>query len=249
MRAPNERVPMPTELRSERRDETTLVLTLSDPATRNLLSLSVLAAGIEALNVAEADTAVRSLVLHGDGGHFCAGGDAAAPNPRGTGELAPRIEWAERFDAFVDALRTFPKPVIAAVEGVAAGSGCALALACDLVVAAGDARFSFPVQAGPEAGTSWLLARGVPRQLALEWLWLGEAIEARRLLAHGLVNQVCPQGTALAEACAIAAALARLAPGVVAGTKELLADAPRRSFAEQLAAERRQLARNLLRVR
>jgi hypothetical protein len=131
---------MPAELLTERRGST-LVLTLSDPATRNTLSPQVYAAGIEALETAESDAGVRAVVLRGDGEHFCSGGDLNRLAATRQGEPAEQARNIERFHAFIEAIRAFPKPVIGAVEGFAAGGGCSLALACDLIVAAEGAKF------------------------------------------------------------------------------------------------------------
>ena len=131
---------MPSEMHTERRGST-LVLTMSDTATRNTLSEQLLTAGVEALGVAESDSDVRCVVLQGEGSHFCAGGNIAGLRERRAADPSLQMQMLERFHQFVEALRACPKPVIAAVEGAAAGGGFSLALACDLIVAAEDARF------------------------------------------------------------------------------------------------------------
>jgi len=200
---------MSSELHTERRG-TTLVLTISDPASRDSLSEQLFAAGIEALGVAESDPEVRAIVLRGDGEHFCRGDLDAGP------EVRPDL--LRQFDAFAEALRVCPKPVIAAVEGIATGGGFSLALACDLVVAAADARFVLPrdgVSVGP-------LLHRVPRAKVLEWLWLGEPVPVDLLQAHGFVNGVTGHGEAFERALAMAARLAERTPDAVAGAKELV---------------------------
>ena len=209
---------MTSELHTERRDAT-LVLTLSDPASRNGLSEQVFAAGIEALNVAESDPAVRAIVLRGDGGHFCAGIEPPQLDPDAP---APSLQ---HFQAFVEALRVSPKPVIAAVEGDAIAGGFALALACDLVVAASDARLllSNP-RAGlsPDAGATAQLMRHLPRARVLQWLWLGEPVPVEQLFALGLVTRVSGNGEAFDQALGLAARLADADPDAVSGAKELV---------------------------
>lgn len=232
---------MPSELLTERRDAT-LVLTIRDAATRNALSDQVHAAGVEALSVAEADADVRCVVLRGDGAHFSAGSEPAGLARRRTEPREAVRQALDRFHQLIEALRTFPKPVIACVEGTAAGSGCSLALACDLIVAAEDARFVLPqvaVGLTPDGGGAWQLMQALPRQLATQMAWLAEPFTASQLHAHGLVNWVVPPGEALARSLAVAARLAdAAAPGAIAASKELLRAWPPREMNEHLAAER-----------
>ena len=239
---------MPSELQTERRGRT-LVLTMSDPATRNTLSAQLFAAGIEAISVAESDAELRCLVLQGAGRHFCAGLHVAGLRERRAGDPALQMQLVEHFHQFVEALRACPKPVIAAVEGDAAGGGCSLALACDLVVAAEDARFVMSharVGLTPDGGATWHLAQMLPRQLALEWIWLGEALGARQLQQHGIVNRVCDSGKALTEACALAERLALMAPNALAAGKELVSRASGHTLDRQMAVERNHFLEALL---
>ena len=138
---------MTTELLTERHGAT-LLITLSGPATRNALSTQVFAAGIETLNMAESNPDVGAVVLTGAGGHFCSGADLQhfLKNKHNLSAQGAQID---AFNQWIEALRSFPKPVIAAVEGLAAGSGLALVMACDLVVAAETARFSAHPQQTP----------------------------------------------------------------------------------------------------
>lgn len=238
---------MSSELLTERHDAT-LVLTISDPATRNTLSPQVYAAGVEALSVAESSDEVRCVVLRGDGAHFCSGGNLQRlSNNRAAGPDGQR-QSIERFHQWVESLRTFPKPVIAAVEGFAAGGGFSLALACDLIVAAEDAKFVMSyARAGlsPDGGGSWHLAQALPRALALEAIWLAEPLTPRALQAHGLVNRVTDSGQALAEALRLAAQLSAMAPNALASAKELLNAARQRGLRDHLDAERDQFVANL----
>jgi len=238
---------MPSEMLYERRGAA-LVLTLSEPATRNALSPQACAAGIEALGRAEADAEVRCIVLRGDGAHFCAGGNVQRLAGVRRGEPADQASAMAHFHGFVEALRTCPKPTVAAVEGFAAGGGAALALACDLVVAAEDARFVLSygkIGLSPDGGSSWHLARLLPRGLALQMLWLPEPMSARDWHAHGLVQAVTDSGQALAGALALAERLATMAPNALASAKALVNAAPERSLREQLDSERDHFVRNL----
>lgn len=240
-----------TELLAEQRDAT-LVLTLRDPNTRNALSREVYGRGAELLTQASHDTTIRAVILRGDGDTFCAGGNLQRIlGVRGMGEEKGRTYQAESINllkGWVEAISQCPKPVIAAVEGFAAGAGASLALACDLLVAAEDAKLVMSysrIGFSPDGGGSWQLARFLPRQLALKALWLATPLTAAELQAHGLVTQTTPKGQALDEALKMAAQLARLAPNSVASIKKLAQLALRENLAAQLDAERDHFIDNL----
>lgn len=238
---------MASELKSAR-EGSTLVLTLSDPGTRNTLSEQLVTAGIEALNVAESNDEVRCIVLRGDGAHFCAGGNLQGLAARRQAGPPAQRAMLDRLHQFIEMLRVFPKPVIAAVEGAAAGAGFSIALACDLIVAAEDARFILSyakVGLTPDGGATWHLSRAVPRPLVQQWAWFAEPIGPRQLMAYGLVNWVTDAGQALAQALNVADQLAAMAPNAVAGAKELLRKADGAGLASQLEAERDQFIENL----
>lgn len=238
---------MTSELLTERHDST-LVLTISDPETRNTLSEAVITAGIEALGTAESDATIRSVVLRGAGSHFCAGGNLQGLIARRDAGPPAQVNMLERLHQWIEAMRTCPKPVLAAVEGAAAGAGFSLALACDLIVAAQDARFILShakLGLSPDGGATWHLARALPRPLAQQLVWLAEPVGAPQLQGWGLVHRVVDPGQALAAALELGARLAQFAPNALASGKELLHHAPGRTLAEQLAAERDQFVLNL----
>jgi enoyl-CoA hydratase/carnithine racemase len=238
---------MASELLSERRGPA-LLLTISDPATRNTLSPQVYESGAAALRDAAGDATLRAVVLRGDGAHFCAGGDLqrlAAARDGPSDQVRANID---RFHAFVLAVRECPKPVIAAVEGHAAGGGCSLVLACDLVIAAEGARFTMSYgRAGlsPDGGGTFHLAQALPRALALQMLWLPEPMSARQWQTLGLVNAVVGDGEALNEALDWVERLGRMASNAVASAKALASQARSRTLPEQLDAEREQFVPNL----
>jgi enoyl-CoA hydratase/carnithine racemase len=243
---------MPTELLTERPNAHTLVLTISDPATRNALSPQVYAAGIEALASAEADDQVRCVIVRGAGEHFCGGGDLN--RLRATRELgfaegqARQRQSIGQLGELMEALATLPKPVVAAVEGFAAGAGFSLAVACDLVVAASEAKFvaSYArVGLSPDGGLTWQLARKMGTGRALQALLLAEPITAEDAHTMGWVNVVAPKGQALAAAMALADRLAKTAPNVVASAKELLHGATQANLHDQLHAEGDHFVSNL----
>lgn len=226
----------------------TMVLTLSNPGHRNALGPEMYAAGVEALNAAETNPEVRSVVITGEGALFCAGGDLRRLQANRQLEPAVQAQSIEGLHNWIEAVRTFPKPVIAAVEGAAAGAGFSLALACDFIVAASDAVFVMAysnVALSPDGGASWSLAHALPRQLASELLMAGERIAAPRLHDLGLVNRVTDPGQALDGALALSENLNARAPNVLASIKELLNEAPQATLTQQLAQERAHFVRNL----
>lgn len=226
----------------------TMVLTISNPAQRNALGPEIYAAGVEALNGAESSQEIKSVVIVGEGKWFCAGGSLQRLSANRDREPSVQTESIEALHAWIDSIRAFPKPVIAAVEGAAAGAGFSVALACDFVVSARDAVFAASysnVGLSPDGGMSWHLARALPRQLASEWLMLGERLEPARLHALGVVNQLTENGQALAAALALAEKLNARAPNALASIKELLSDARGATLVAQLSQERDHFVRNL----
>ena len=226
----------------------TLILTISNPVYKNALGPEIYAAGVEALNAAENSSDIRSVIITGEGAMFCAGGNLQRllANRRELPEV--QAQSIEALHNWIDSIRTYPKPVIAAVEGAAAGAGFSLALACDFCVAADNAVFVMSyssVGLSPDGGGSWNLARALPRPLASELLMTGERISAQRLHDFGLVNKVTNAGSALSEALVLAARLNERAPNTLASIKELLNEAPGNTMSQQLASERDHFLHNL----
>lgn len=226
----------------------TLVLTLSNPAQRNALGPEIYTEGIEALSLAESSGDIRSVILVGEGKLFSAGGNLQRLQANRQQPASVQAHSIDALHDWIEAIRTFPKPVIAAVEGAAAGAGFALALACDFIVAAEDAVFVMAysnIALSPDGGASWSLARALPRQLASELLMGAERVPAQRLHALGLVNRVSAPGMALTQALALAEQLNQRAPNALASIKTLLNDAAQSTLTEQLARERDHFVRNL----
>lgn len=226
----------------------TLILTLSNPETRNTLGPEMYAAGIEALNAAENNPEIRSVIITGEGSMFCSGGNLQRLQANRREAPDVQAQSIEGLHNWMDSIRTYPKPVIAAVEGAAAGAGFSLALACDFLVAASNAVFVMSyvnVALSPDGGGSWALARALPRALANELLMLGERVPAPRLHACGLVNRLCAPGEALAESLRLAGQLNARAPNALASIKELVSDAASNPLSLQLASERDHFVRNL----
>ena len=226
----------------------TLILTLSNPEFRNALGPEMYAAGVEALSVAESSPEVRSVVITGANGIFCAGGNLQ--RLQSNRQLPPehQAQSIEGLHNWIEAIRTFPKPVIAAVEGPAAGAGFSLALACDMIVAARNSVFVMAyssIALSPDGGGSWSLSRAVPRQLAAELLMCGERMGAERLQQLGVVNRLADAGQALRQALDLCEQINARAPNALASIKELLSDADTSSLNTQLARERDHFVKNL----
>ncbi len=238
---------MTAELRSTV-DGRTMVLTIHNPEHRNALGPEMYAAGVEALNVAESNPEVRCVVIRGEGQVFCAGGNLQRLLANRQKPPEVQAQSIEGLHNWIEAIRTFPKPVIAAVEGPAAGAGFSLALACDLLVAARNAVFVMAyssVALSPDGGGSWSLSRALPRQLVTELLMAGERLGAQRLHELGVVNRLCDAGQALDVALAWSEQLADRAPNVLTSIKELISDAAQHTLPEHLAQERDHFVRNL----
>ena len=143
------------------------------------------------------------------------------------------------------ALRGTAKPVIAAVEGHAAGAGSSIALGCDLIVAAESAVFTLAyvkIGVNPDGGGTWFLAHALPPQLAKELALSATPVPASRLTAHGVVNRVAAAGRARAETLAWAAELAAGATQAIGRTKRLLWEAVGQDLARRLDRERESFA-------
>lgn len=223
------------------RDGPVLVLTLSNPGVRNALSPAVYRAAAKAMRDAAGFRTVRAIVLCGEGDHFSGGGDLRRLARQRRLPAAEQHEHLAALHDWIHAIEAAPQPVIAAVEGAAAGGGFSLALACDLIVAAEDAKFATSfVTMGltPDGGATDSLARALPPQAALELLLDGTPCTAQRLHGWGVVNKVVPPGEACAAALEWAQRLARGPFEVQARIKQLVHAARGRSRREQLDAER-----------
>ena len=176
------------------------IITIARPERRNALNLQVKQEIVEHLHVLAQDADVAAIVLTGEGGYFVAGTDIAEmAGMRPTDHL--RLET----DRVFHVVRQSPKPVIAAVEGFALGGGCELALACDLIVAAHDAKLGQPeIRVGimPGAGGTQRLLRTAGRYKTLLWSLTGEMIPAPEAFAANLVSELVPKGQAFSRRCA-----------------------------------------------
>lgn len=183
-------------------------ITLNRPAQRNALSLELMHEAIAALDRLGRDAGVRAIVIEGAGPAFCAGHDLS--------EMVGRdLPFYQRlFDVcseLMAAVHRAPQPVIARVQGIATAAGCQLVAACDLAVAAEEARFATPgVTIGLFCSTPMVpLSRAIGRKRALEMLLTGTPIDAATALEWGLVNRVVPAARLDAAVAELVDAIAR----------------------------------------
>ncbi|HWU23230.1 MAG TPA: enoyl-CoA hydratase-related protein [Nocardioides sp.] len=207
------------------------VITLNRPERKNAIDLPLRHELAEALEAADADAAVRVVVLTGADGAFCSGGDVSTMQRAPRHETTPRANAAQRV---VRAIWGTPKPVVAAVEGPAYGAGAALALACDRVVAASDAVFATTFTGVGLAGDMGIFASlparvGVPR--ARQMLMLGGRVTAEEGHPYGLVDRLTAPGAALDAALEDAGRLAAGPPLALGVIKQMLSGEPRHPLA------------------
>lgn len=221
-------------------------IVLNRPTGLNGLNRGLLSALLETLEAAEADETVRALILTGSGRAFSAGQDLAEAGvmdrpgeelPEALGESLDRY-----YHPVILKLRETPLPVVAAVNGIAAGAGMSLALACDLIVAGESASF---IQAfrriglQPDCGSSYFLPRLIGEARARELALLGEPLSGQQALDWGLINRCVPDDALMAEAAALAEKLASGPRRALTHAKRALALSPETSLPEQLDLEGR----------
>jgi 2-(1,2-epoxy-1,2-dihydrophenyl)acetyl-CoA isomerase len=213
-------------------------VTLNRPDALNALTVPMKHDLLTAFRRLERDREVRAVVLTGAGRAFCAGQDL---RERLAPDAAPLgVEVRERYNPVVRAMRALPKPIVGAINGVAAGAGASLAFACDLRIAAEEASFALAfgrVGLVPDSGASWFLPRLVGAARAAEISLLGDPVSAGDALRIGLVSRVVAAADLHAEARSIAARLAAGAPRALALTKRALDGTWDRSLDEALDYE------------
>lgn len=216
--------------------EGVLYLRLNRPEALNALNDSLLEALLERWQAAEADERVRTIVLTGNGRAFCAGQDLKEYDPqRDVGEHLRR-----RYLPLIRAIAQGKKPSLAMINGVAAGAGMSLALACDLKIMARSATLvqSF-VRIGlvPDSGSTYFLAQAVGVTRALELAWLGDPIDADTALQWGLVNRVVESQHLAEIAAEWARRLADGPPLALSAIKQAIRQAPHSTLDEAMARE------------
>jgi len=218
------------------RDGAVLTIALNRPEVYNAFNRPLHGALGAALAEA-ADPSVRAVVITGTGKAFCSGQDL-----KEFGELPGSIGEAleQTYHPNVRLIRALEKPVIAAVNGVAAGAGLSLAVACDLRIASDAASFVpgfIGIGLVPDAGSTFFLHRLLGFSRAFQWMTSNERLSAEQALAWGLVAEVCPADGFAARTAEVAARYAAMPTRAVAGTKRLFEAAAQHDLEQQLAAE------------
>lgn len=222
-----------------------LVATINDPATRNALGWDFYEPFCAAVEDAVHDPDVRAIVLTGAGAFFSSGGNVNSLKERSEADYATRRSSVDKLHAMILAMRNCPKPIVAAVEGGAAGAGASVAMASDMIVAAEGAYFSIAyVRIGltPDGGATAFLGGALPRQLVAEMVMTGDRIPVERLQALGMVNRVVAAGTALEAALELAERLAAGPARALGNAKRLIDRAATSPLEDQLEAEAEAIA-------
>ncbi|HEY1915812.1 MAG TPA: enoyl-CoA hydratase-related protein [Streptosporangiaceae bacterium] len=227
-------------------DGAVATVTLSRPEARNALNTQTKLELLAALRRAAGDPQVRAVVLTGQGRAFCAGQDLRehAASLAAGDSLGNTVR--EHYNPITETIATMPKPVIAAVNGVAAGAGASFAFACDFRLAATSASVAMAfaqIGLGPDSGASWTLQRLVGTARAVELLMLSKPLDAQQAADLGLFHRVVDD-TELADAAAtLAAQLAAGPTAAYAAIKEAIAFGASHTFAESLQHEEQMQAR------
>src|SRR4051812_6192444 len=225
----------PPELSLERRDAVAWI-TIDRPAVRNAMTRAMGARLGELLTEARDDDTISVVVITGVGTSFSAGLDRK--------EIAKGLEGKSEFP--VDLLVNYPKPTIAAINGLAYGGGATMAMSCDLRIAVADATITFglgKVGLVPEWGSSYLLWRQVGYSRALDVMLTARTIAADEALAMGLVNRVVPDDQLTDAVTELAHQIASLPPGTAGAIKDVLRGGLDADFATARSTEMRTLAR------
>jgi 2-(1,2-epoxy-1,2-dihydrophenyl)acetyl-CoA isomerase len=211
-------------------------ITLNRPESLNSLNAQMRGELLTALKAAGRNEAVRAVVITGEGRGFCSGADLRG----GSGERDFRRVLTDEYNPLITSIRELPKPVIAAVNGIAAGAGVSLALACDLIHAADDARFILAfVRIGlvPDSGSTRTLVRALGRHRAARLIFSGEPLSAADAHAAGLVAEVAPPDQLASTVHAAAARLAAAPTRAIGLAKRAINHAEDALASESLAME------------
>lgn len=213
------------------------VIELNRPKVLNAINRPMVKEIVTALEEFDQDNDVRVIILQGKGRAFAAGADINEMSDAGTVDM----ELANQF-ADWDRIHLIKKPLVCAVQGFAFGGGFELALSCDVIFAAENAKFAFPeVKLGvmPGAGGTQMLTKAMGKAKAIEWLWLGEPMVAKEALHYGVINRVVAPEILHTETMRFARKLAKQPPLSLRMIKEAVNKAVDQSLAEGMQFERK----------
>jgi enoyl-CoA hydratase/carnithine racemase len=231
-----------TRIRTQKTGDGVLVVTIDGPETKNSIGVTQYEDLRSAFVDAGEDREIGAIVLEGANGFFSSGGNVKALKESREMTMAQVSRNTDALLALILSIRNCPKPVIAAVEGGAAGLGLSLALSCDMIVAAEGAKFTAAyVKIGltPDGGGTFFLREALPRQLVSELCMLGRSVTAERLHAAGVVNEVTTTGAARDAALALGREAAQGARQAIATIKQEIAEAPQNRLADHVEMEGR----------
>jgi 2-(1,2-epoxy-1,2-dihydrophenyl)acetyl-CoA isomerase len=221
-------------------------ITFNRPDSFNAYDMAVGEELQDAMEACGRDDGVRAVILTGTGKAFCSGGDVRAMKDFAERGDEPPSAFFQKLTRFLHGtiaeMRRMPKPVVGAINGVAAGAGFSFALACDLCMAGESARFTQAyTRLGlvPDGGSSFFLPRLLGAVRTAELMMLNPVLDARQALQWGILSRVVPDGELARESLELARRLAQGAPRAYAGVKALLSQSWDRSLEAQLEEERR----------
>jgi 2-(1,2-epoxy-1,2-dihydrophenyl)acetyl-CoA isomerase len=220
--------------------EGVMKITLNRPDVLNSFNLEMAQELHNALDVARAEKSVRALLLTGAGRGFCAGQDLSAVPMEGAGKLDLGAIVRQTYNPVIQAIRKLDMPVICAVNGVAAGAGANLAIACDIVIAAEGASFiqSFSkIGLIPDTAGTFFLPRAIGLPMAMALMMTGEKITASRAAELGMIYRVVPNADLETEALKLATTLAQMPTKGLALTKRALNASMTNDLDKQLELE------------
>ncbi|MDC3172613.1 enoyl-CoA hydratase family protein [Alphaproteobacteria bacterium] len=218
----------------------TLIITLNNPSKRNSMIKGFHDEFQSAIKIAEEDKNVCSVVIAGQGDFFCAGGDLNALKTRRSMTEPERYQTLNQLNGTIESIYNCSKPIIAAIEGGAAGAGVSLAMACDLVVMSEYSFFSLAyVKIGltPDGAATKFLSETMPRQMLAEMAMIGGKIDASRLYNIGAVNVLAQKGNAKETAVELSKNFENLPKNSISRIKKLSRAAYGNDFSKQIKLE------------
>lgn len=224
----------------------TLILTLHNTALRNQIDRDMCVAAVEALNAADSNPEIHSVIITGSGPDFS---DGSLLHPTGSQAGTTPVNLREELEPLhnlIETLHSLSKPVIAAVEGACTDTGFAVALGCDFVVAARDSTFALRQASHghlPEGGIVWYLTKSLPRSTAMKLLLQCEALSATRLAELGVVSHLANSGQAEREALTLCHTLNGWPGKTLRSLKEMANDAMDLSLNAHLRLEKDHIQR------